>query len=113
MSRTATNPHSVTVFPWLRDNLGPRALAGLTSTDAAALRAAVEIIELYSTLHDARILAAFRVVVLEMQPKERDLAFHTIAHVLDWGARTRLWERAGLPTIENPRICKYEPAASR
>lgn len=45
---SVSKPPSVTVFPWLRDNLGKGCLGVLTNVDIRALRASAEIIELYS-----------------------------------------------------------------
>ena len=49
---------------WLKENLGPTALAPLTGTDRRALAAALHIIELYSyTSADALIDAFGRLVM--------------------------------------------------
>jgi len=104
-------PPSVTLFPWLRANLGPRCLAPLTGTDARALRAAVQIIELYSYDRDASVLEAFAHVVRRMQPKTQELAYHCIAHVMDWSDRSRLWVEAGLPEF-GPARCVHEGSAA-
>lgn len=89
-------PPSKTVFPWLRANLGKNCLAPLTGTDARALRAAVEIIDLYSVDRDLDVIKAFGIIVLRMQPHCRQFAFHAIAHVLDWGDRRSIWIDSGL-----------------
>lgn len=99
------------VLTWLHDNLGRDALAPLTGTDTRALRAAVEIIELYSYDRHSFVLAAFRLVVERMQPHTRWLAYHAIAMVMDWGDRREIWDAAGLdftPVIGKPR-CQAEP----
>ncbi len=101
-------PKAVTIFPWLKSNLGPRALAPLTGTDTRALRAAVEIIELYSVDHNPVVIEAFGNVVSQMQRSTMHLAFHGIAHVLDWGDRLNIWVMAGLPEID-PGKCSFEP----
>lgn len=88
-------PKSVTVGPWLKANLGKTCLAPLTGTDYRALQAAVQIIELYAYDPDSSLLVAFAQVVGRMQEKTRSLAFHAIAHVMDWSDRWRLWRMAG------------------
>lgn len=100
-------PPCTTVLPWLKANLGPHCLAPLTGTDTRALFAAVQIIELYSIQPNDTILGAFRSVVLQMQDSTKHLAFHAIAHVMDWGHRGELWERAGLPKPHNLPQCEY------
>ena len=84
------------IMTWLRLNLGVGALGALTGTDAKALTAAVHIMELYAYAGDESLLDAFRVVVLQMQPTTREFAYHTIAQVLNWSDRARLWSLAGL-----------------
>lgn len=84
------------LLAWLRANLGRAALAPLTGTDGKALAAAVHIVELYAYDSDPSVLVAFRVVVVRMQPSTRHLAYHAIAHVLDWPDRDRIWALAGL-----------------
>jgi len=105
-------PKCETVLPWLKANLGERCLAPLTGTDARALQAAVQIIELYSYDSDLSVLAAFALVVQRMQPSTQELAYHATAHVMDWSDRARVWVRAGLADCANfrpPRKCAYEP----
>jgi len=109
----AVNPPCKTLPAWLRENLGPGCLGVLTGTDAWALAAAVQIVELYSSVRDPAVLVAFRVVVEEMQPCARELAFHCIAHVMDWDDRFSVWEDAGLPALTQMRICKHGPEARR
>lgn len=96
------------VYRWLRDNLGPRCLAPLTTTDSRALLASVAIIELYAYDRDDSLLGAFRSVVMRMQPSTWDLAFHAIASVMDWEDRGRIWVAAELPGGIFGR-CKFEP----
>jgi hypothetical protein len=103
-------PVCETLMPWLKANLGPRCLAPLTGTDARALRAAVQIIDLYAECRDAGLPAAFGAVVGQMQPNCRFLAYHAIAHILDWSDRAHVWQLSGLPSI-NPGVCTYEPKA--
>lgn len=105
-------PAAVTIYPWLRANLGPRALAPLTGCDARALQAAVQIIELYSYDHDDEVLQAFALVVGRMQDSTQELAYHAIAHILNWSDRYAIWHVAGLPPFENPRTCSFEPGGS-
>lgn len=104
-------PPSVTVFPWLKANLGPRCLAPLTGTDWRALRASVEIVELYLEHRSAKVTHAFGLVVSTMQAHCRYLAFHAIAHVLDWGDRAKIWQLAGLDFQDLKGIpeCSYAP----
>lgn len=95
---------------WLRENLGTRCLAPATGTDQRALTAAQAIVELYAydIYGDRDALDAFRTVVSRMQPSAQHLAYHSIAKVLDWGDRGKLWYLAGLPSIQVGR-CKHEP----
>jgi hypothetical protein len=103
-------PPCQTILPWLKANLGPRCLAPLTGTDARALSAAVQIIELFSYHRAPEVLDAFRSVVVCLQPSVRELAYHGIAHVMDWSDRSTIWQAAGLAPIPT-RICAYEPGA--
>ncbi len=103
-------PPCVTVLPWLRANLGKQCLAPLTSTDSYALRAAVQCVELYAYTSSQDAVGAFALVVGQMQPHTRRLAYHAIAHVMDWGHRAELWERAGLDLPPNLGLCAFEPA---
>jgi hypothetical protein len=108
MKTTKPKPPSETVMPWLRSNLGPRCLAPLTGTDARALRAAVQIIELYAYDDAPSVLEAFGHIVRRMQPSTQELAYHAIAHVMDWSDRSRIWVKAGLPEF-GPVQCSFEP----
>lgn len=112
-------PACVTLLPWLWDNLGRAALAPLTGTDMRALRAAVQIIELYAYDRSTHALYAFGQVVLRMQPGQRYMAFHAIAHVMDWSDRADLWRQVAqiTPTFDAttpPMIlqpeCRFAPA---
>ncbi len=99
---------AVTIIPWLRENLGREALAPLTSQDTTALRAAVSIIDLIAYQNHPRDLQqSFLACVLRMQEHTRHLAYHAIAHVLDWQERQRIWSACGL-TPPATR-CKHEP----
>lgn len=100
-------PVSETVLPWLRANLGKHCLGALTGSDLKALRAAVHIIELYAYDEHPSLLVAFAHVVRRMQPSTRSLAYHAIAHVLDWGDRSRIWVAADLPEFA-PERCAFE-----
>jgi hypothetical protein len=102
-------PASQTVASWLKSNLGKTALAATTGTDYKALLAAVQIIELYSYDRDPSLLGAFGHVVRRMQPSQYSLAYHAIAHVMDWSDRFRVWQGAGLPTDIKVRRCAFEP----
>lgn len=93
---------------WLKANLGATCLAPLTGTDHKALAAAVQIIELYSYHEHSSVLEAFAAIVRCMQQSTWHLAYHAIAHVMDWGDRSRVWDKAGLPIINAGR-CKHEP----
>ena len=111
MPKNDTNTPAATVLQWLREQLGPHALAPLTSTDSQALRAAVEIVRLWATCdeaHEDRLLTTFGAVVLTMQPHCREFAFHAVAHVGDWSTRRELWRKAGLPQFEPNMSCRYE-----
>lgn len=95
-------PPARTIRNWLRLNLGPGALGVLTGTDVHALEAAVSIVATYNRADqeaEAGLLDAFRAVVLAMGPNARHLAYHAIAHVLDWHNRASFWARAGLDPI--------------
>lgn len=100
-------PPCETIGPWLTDNLG-NCLAPLTGSDARALRAAVQIIDQYSYDPSPEVLKAFGLVVGRMQETTSELAYHAIAHILNWEDRPRLWALAGLSPIPNPRRCKFE-----
>jgi hypothetical protein len=102
-------PVAATVCTWLKNNLGPHALAPLTSNDHRALLAAVQIVDLYAYNPANCVLNAFGSVVSCMQPHTQRLAYHAIAHVMDWGHRPRIWAAAGLEE-GNFGLCKYEPA---
>jgi hypothetical protein len=104
-------PPAVTIFPWLRANLGPRSLAPLTGTDTRALTAAVQIAELYSYHRVQSVADAFGAVVASMQPHTFHLAYHSIAHVMDWSDRADLWVKAKLPEFA-PSTCSFEPGGS-
>jgi hypothetical protein len=100
-------PPSVTVFPWLKSNLGNRALAPLTGTDTRALRAAVELIELYAYDSGVDVLEAFRLTVQRMQPHTRQLAYHAIAHIMNWEDRATIWTHCHLEPVVTTR-CQFE-----
>lgn len=107
---------SQTLFPWLRDQLGKRCLAGLTGQDAPALLAAGQILSSLSYCDgQARphVLTAFRSMVFVLQPHVREFAFHAIAHVFDWTDRERIWMEAECPPLDGePQVCAWEPGGS-
>lgn len=103
----SAKPKCSTLLPWLKANLGKHCLGPLTGTDAKALAAAVQTIELYAYHSEPEILGAFARIVRCMQPSTWELAYHAIAHVMDWTDRSRIWIAAGLPTF-TPRKCEYE-----
>lgn len=105
-------PHAVTIFPWLRANLGKHALAPLTSTDSRALKAAVQIVELwnFADAEPSRDLPnAFAACVRCMQESTREFAYHAIAHMANWSTREELWNLSGLPPITPRMRCENEP----
>jgi len=104
-------PVSQTLFPWLKANLGKNCLAPLTGTDYSALAAAVHTIDLYAETRDPSVLEAFAIIVLCMQSSTQELAYHAIAHVMDWSDRSQIWTTAGLSTPIHLRQCLFEPAA--
>jgi hypothetical protein len=57
---------------------------------------------------EPEVAKAFGLVVGRMQGSTKELAFHAIAHPLDWPDRPRLWAAAGLLPIP-VRKCAYEP----
>jgi hypothetical protein len=106
-----SKPAAATIYTWLRANLGPRCLAPLTSSDAYALKAAVQIIELYAYNRDPDIARAFGLIVRNgMQRRCQFLAYHAIAHVMDWSNRSEIWQDAGLEPFTDLPSCKFEPA---
>ena len=106
-------PHCEALVTFLRLNLGGRgALAALTGTDWKALDAAVHILTLYCYGGDESTLVAFRLVVMKMQPKSMEMAYHAIAYLMDWDNRAELWLRAGLPTDIPIHRCEGEPGGA-
>lgn len=101
-----------TVLDWLRSNLGSAALGPLTGSDTRALRAAVQIIEQFAYDRDPSLLAAFRCVVGRMLPHNQELAFHAIAHVLNWDDRIEIWSVAFAARPSEFKFkwkCSFEP----
>lgn len=94
--------------PWLKANLGKQCLAPLTGTDSRALDAAVHIAELYSYHSEQGVLTAFSKVVSCMQSHTQYLAYHAIAHVMDWSDRPKVWRGAGLLFPANIPRCEHE-----
>lgn len=106
----STPPLSKTVFPWLKANLGKHCLGVLCGQDWKALQTAVHLAALWGNSDNPRALApAFKLVVEQMQPQARQLAFHATAHALDWSHRFELWQQAGLPAFDRLWICAYGP----
>ena len=105
-------PPAATVLNWLRSNLGGRALAPLTGTDTKMLRAAVQIMEGWGYDRHPSLIHAFSCVVNRMQLKTQWLAFHAIAHPLDWSDRQKIWDAAELDPIGNVPKCSFEPGGS-
>lgn len=100
---------SKTLRPWLKANLGKTCLAGLTSVDSHALDAAVHLVSLYAYNMKPAVLEAFKLTVMQMQPYLRQLAYHAIAHIVNWDDRARYWADAGLPALEHVWVCNWEP----
>lgn len=94
-------PVATTLLPWLRKILGKGSLAPLTSGDTEALHAAASLVPLIGYNHPVPqdIVSAFTACVHRMQPHTRHLAYHSIAHTLDWPDRDRIWNMTGLPPI--------------
>lgn len=113
MAAKKNQPHCVTVGAWLKSNLGKHCLGVLTSNDADALRASVEIVNAFCYSLDESKFAAWGACVRLMQPEARHLAFHAVAHVLDWRDRGIWWEGArleGFVTGDAPRsVALYSP----
>lgn len=108
-------PVAATILPWLKANLGTRCLAPLTSTDAKALLASVQLVDLIGHADSHRrppLLAAYRAIVSNIQPHCQHLAFHGIAHVLDWSHRREIWIDSGLAGLDCANIptsrCQFE-----
>jgi hypothetical protein len=97
------------ILRWLKNNLGKRAIAPLTSTDVYALVTSVSLSNLvsYSTAPPA-LFRAYREIVEQMQPHTRYLAYHAIACELDWSHRTMIWTAAGLGEEIPKSKCAFE-----
>lgn len=109
---TKPKPVCETVMPWLRANLGKRCLAPLTGCDWRALKAAAQIIDLYCYCPNPAVAQSFGLVVSQMQEATRELAYHAVAHVMNWEDRSRLWIEAGLEPI-SAGVCAFEPGGSQ
>src|SRR5919108_2788409 len=105
-------PSAATVLDWLHSNLGSHAIAPLTGSDTKALRAAVQIMEQYGYDRHPSLIHAFSCVVNRMQQKTQWLAFHAIAHPLDWSDRQKVWDAAELDPVFNVPKCSFEPGGS-
>ena len=109
----STQPPAQTFFKWLHANLGKGCLAPLSGQDYKALAAAVQLVPVWCNSDDRGAVAqAFRIVVEQMQPECREMAFHAIAHPADWGHRFELWHQAGLPAFTRIRVCKFGPGGT-
>jgi hypothetical protein len=99
------------ILKWLKVNCGKTCLAPLTSTDAAALVASVNLSNLISyESAPEELFMAYRAVVMAMQPHTRWLAYHAIACELDWSHRNMIWTAACLPEGDKPaRECRFNP----
>lgn len=109
-------PPCVTLPAWLKVNLGKRVLAPLTGTDWRALKAAIQIVELWQQcdMHDeGKVAEAFATVVRCMQESCRYLAFHAIAHVAEWDTRLKFWTAARLDLTRGCELqCAYAPGGT-
>lgn len=110
MSANTYKPAAQTITKWLRQN--GQALGGLTGCDARALRAAVQIVELFAYDGTRDIALAFGACVRRMQPETRHLAFHAIAHVMDWDDRAKMWAAAELEPLGQIPACTYGPGGN-
>lgn len=99
------------IAKWLRSNCGKYCTGVLTSHDWNALVASVALTPLISWEGaPTQLFAAYRAVVMEMQPQSRWLAYHAIAMELDWGHRAMIWAVAVLPECDKPsRLASFEP----
>jgi len=100
------------IVSWLWSNLGRAAVAPITGTDAKALFAAAGIVNLWGYSKSRKSAEAFGLVVQEMQPSTRELAYHIIAAETDWSFRAQLWAQAGLPPLPQARVCSFERGGS-
>lgn len=99
MASSKLPPTCTDLTTWLRANFGRRALAALTGSDWRALTAAAHLLALRA--YDRELpLSGFRDVVLCIQPKAREFAYHAIAHFGDWDDRDAVWAEAGLPPLD-------------
>jgi hypothetical protein len=103
-----TKPVCQSLNKWLRINRGQTCLGVLSGTDYKALETVVHLVALYCYDGDPSLLEAFAIVVNRMQPAARPLAYHAIAHLMDWPDRERIWAAAGLPRMFTGR-CIREP----
>jgi hypothetical protein len=102
------------IYKWLKNNCGDKCLAPLTSSDAVALVTSVNLSNLVSyESAPEELFAAYRAVVMAMQPHTRYLAYHAIACELDWGHRAMIWAVAELPEGDKPsRKANWESGGS-
>jgi hypothetical protein len=102
------------IIKWLQNNLGKRATAGLTSTDTVALVTATNLSNLISyESAPPELFEAYRSIVLQMQNRNQQLAYHAIACELDWSHREMIWQKSGLTAFAFDLIpklkCAFEP----
>ena len=73
----------------------------------------MQIIELYNQADsgsEIELALAFGSCVRQMQPELRHLAYHAIAHVMDWRNRAEIWAMAGLEPLGQIPACTYGPS---
>jgi len=98
-----------TLPAWLKANLGTKSLAPLTGTDRRALFAFIQIVDLYAHDHDCSVIPAMKAVVGRMQQTTWHLAYHSIAHIMDWPDREFIWcQKMELPKPAGAGRCKHE-----
>lgn len=106
---SATKPPAQTIGKWLRDN--GHSLGALTGQDWRALRAAVQVADLWLNADyegQTQAAIAFNACVRSMQRSTWYLAFHSIAHVGDWSHRITLWNAAQMPPLIHIPRCTHE-----
>lgn len=108
MSTNKQKQPAETVTTWLRANLGPRSLAPLTTTDAAALRAVAQVAAAGAFTGLDAVMPSLAPLIHLMQPHTQHLAYHAIAHSLDWSDRDAVWTACGFTERPLSR-CAFEP----
>lgn len=110
MSSAQPKQPAQSILTWLRANLGPRHLAPLTSTDTAALRAIAQVAQVAAFTRLSDITPSLLPLIKLMQSHTQHLAYHAIAHSLDWSDRDRVWTACGF--TERPlSVCAFEPGS--